>query len=430
MMITRFKVSGYKNLVRPVELRRMESVVVIHGPNNVGKSNLIEAMGLPFMLLGLGGASRSLPLERELTLDPQELTDRGYAPADIFNLDRPRPIEIEFELAAAPEVFSAEEMPELGDVRSVSIALSIHPGPPEITWRLSHFTFTDDHDAAQTVSPDLLLHAKHIGLLIAQNYLVGGGGGERRFQIVGTPSRKDPRQHVPSELGLALFDAQEATQRQVYQRWELFADRLSRFSDVLGSSTVRTVYDRKSGTAELVVQYASHRTPVRLLGMGIQQLIVLLGSLVTSGAQVVAVEEPEANLSFGLQLRLREALRDLVADPRGPSQLIFTSHSPGFQVGSDFYALIPAAGGPRLTRLAASDAPTVTGLTQVHEPDAGDSAPISWVTSDGLLRLPPSVLADLGIVGGGGVGFLPADNGVRLVSNAQALTELGWEGEE
>lgn len=46
-----FEVQGYKNLRAPLRLTDIGRINVLHGDNNVGKSNLLEAIGLFFVLV-------------------------------------------------------------------------------------------------------------------------------------------------------------------------------------------------------------------------------------------------------------------------------------------------------------------------------------------------------------------------------------------
>lgn len=56
MKLLEFAVTGYKNLAREIRLTDLGRVNVIHGDNNVGKSNLLESLHLFFALLGRGVA--------------------------------------------------------------------------------------------------------------------------------------------------------------------------------------------------------------------------------------------------------------------------------------------------------------------------------------------------------------------------------------
>ncbi|MBK6534710.1 MAG: AAA family ATPase [Deltaproteobacteria bacterium] len=59
MKIERFEVKGFKNLRQSAVLDELAGVNVIHGENNIGKSNLLQAMDLFFWLLGSWRSSPS-----------------------------------------------------------------------------------------------------------------------------------------------------------------------------------------------------------------------------------------------------------------------------------------------------------------------------------------------------------------------------------
>ena len=80
---------------------------------------------------------------------------------------------------------------------------------------------------------------------------------------------------------------------------------------------------------ELMVEDESkYRMRVDQKGSGIQQLLVLLGYIAESNSAIIAVEEPELNLSFRNQDLIVSILRDLVDNSTDlPHQILLTSHS-------------------------------------------------------------------------------------------------------
>jgi len=66
VFLQQFEVKGYKNLTAQLTFGPLGRINVIHGENNVGKSNLLEALDLFFRLLGYSlkvagnGAARRL----------------------------------------------------------------------------------------------------------------------------------------------------------------------------------------------------------------------------------------------------------------------------------------------------------------------------------------------------------------------------------
>jgi hypothetical protein len=164
-----------------------------------------------------------------------------------------------------------------------------------------------------------------------------------------------------------------------------------------------------------------------LLGTGVQQLAALLGHLLMANASIIAIEEPELNLRYTLQVRLRDLLRRVIGTQAGPSQVFLASHSPAFEVGDTFYAMRPTPQGPTLDKRPVREALAFTEHA-AHVPSG--SAPISYVTSEGLVRLPDEILKTLHVEKGGGVVFWknPGSPYVQLLTNEQFLAEL--QGEE
>ena len=63
MMLLSFSVAGYKNLIDEVRLDVLGPINVVHGDNNIGKSNLLEAVHLFFRLLSRDVSGVNLPLD-------------------------------------------------------------------------------------------------------------------------------------------------------------------------------------------------------------------------------------------------------------------------------------------------------------------------------------------------------------------------------
>src|SRR5580700_3644751 len=94
MLLRRFSVQGYKNLQQPIVLDDLGPINVIHGPNNVGKSNLLQAIDLLFRCLLKRGKEGELPADRLL-----------------FHLERPAPIVLGAIVDVRPEEFAAAGLP-------------------------------------------------------------------------------------------------------------------------------------------------------------------------------------------------------------------------------------------------------------------------------------------------------------------------------
>ena len=81
-----------------------------------------------------------------------------------------------------------------------------------------------------------------------------------------------------------------------------------------------------------------------------QQVVALVAQLILTNATFVAIEEPELNLRYALQGRLREMLEALVSHPAGPRQIFLSSHSNAFESGDAHYLMSMTPRGPTVER--------------------------------------------------------------------------------
>ena len=86
---------------------------------------------------------------------------------------------------------------------------------------------------------------------------------------------------------------------------------------------------REEGVLDIMVDDGCGlRMPVASKGSGVQQILVLLGYILSSRASVIAIEEPELNLSFSNQDALVTLLTGLLeCDDSAVSQVLLASHS-------------------------------------------------------------------------------------------------------
>lgn len=405
MQITRFEVQGYKNLTAPIVLEGLERINVIHGNNDVGKSNLLEAVELAFSLLGIKGP---LPLEEPRLLSHQEFQAATRLNSrEIFDARSPGPIEISFEATLSEEELERTGISSLHAVGFVKIVQTLESDQRgEMNWRI--FAEPGDYRLMRPIF-----------YFLARNHFVGSQVERPRFQVI-------PAQRLtlePTELALRLYDAKESAEPSERDRWELYQEIVSRLIGLDKGQSIFVVYERATGKARLTVESRNGTKmilPLNLMGSGTQQIAALIGHALLSGATLLAIEEPEMNLRYERQLALREAFDEIVSDPRGPSQLFLTSHSPAFEVGRTFYAMESGPEGPTVNRRPAEQAATFLALSGVPAASVGVRATQSYVSSDGILKLPPRVLDALELQAGGGVVFDVSDGGrTEIMTNEE-----------
>ncbi len=449
MKIKSFRVAGYKNLVKPVALDGLDkqSLIVIHGLNNVGKSNLLEALQLPFLLIALT-ERREAPLDREVPL-PGEILKRGHVPTEWLTLGKPTPIEIGIVLSLSDAERQQHRLAE--PAREVDLAFRIEVGLEEPTWRITRCRFADGVDAswrfpemgAEEFSQFLEAHREELAnkvpskrardpmkeLSEAARPLAHAvlGMVKERFALLDlhrTSSGLRGRSILTDQLALSLYDAKESTDPREYLRWSAFVRVCGEFGDVLGGAEPVVTYDRHRNLATLHMQSPAGRLPAHLLGTGVQQLLAIIGRMLVSKADVVAIEEPETSVSMGLHARVRDALQRMTETDDGLSQVFLTSHSPWFDGPEDFIAVVATDDGPAVQWRKANE---VAKFTQSEmTPPPAKTAPLSYVTGEGYVALPLFVREHLAVEHGGGVVFNTAPEGrITMLSTQTALAEFG-----
>lgn len=445
MRLVEFAVTGYKNLAREVRLRELGRINVLHGDNNVGKSNLLEAINLFFALLDRG-EKHGLPIDidTEGTISDDWLRTRtGHQIADIFDLRGPPAATISLEATfsiTAQELRSAGIKPLVSaDPLVIAIEIERVYGRPELRFSVPLIRFGDGTVAYNNTEPRLDF-ALQLADYIARNPLVHAAHGRPAFALVEENRRIRGRGEVPTmsilppSLLLALWDASTSTDPQQAGRWKLMQELVKKHLPPFHQGDLLIAFDRHRNEAFAILEETGTNVRLRhhLLGTGVQQVLAVLGTLLTSDARWVAIEEPECNLRYELQLRLREALHDLASDPRGPAQLFITSHSPAFETEAFFYAMrFDADGAPTVERRPAREARAFVGIDALAPP-VDHKGEVAWVSSDGLVVVPPRLRPRLEVESGGEVAFLTNEETgrVEVLSEREFLDLLGPDEDE
>lgn len=439
MVLKSFSVTGYKNFTAPVHLDDLGPVNVIHGDNNVGKSNLLEATHLLFRLLSRQVIGDSLPFGRAQSLGDQAFREHtGHRVGDIFHARSRAPITLGARLCVTHGELEAAGIQPLLPTDDVELELRLELVAGELQVSITRFRFGPDADAAAATGARLAF-IQRFALYLARNKLIHDGEERPSFALIEEDRRvrgeaeteRDESSRIPRHLSLQLYKAKDSLESDRVGRWELFAETVESFAPLRDTGRLRVRYDVDAGHAELMWDTGRYRVPARLLGSGVQQVIAVVGQLLMTDAALVAVEEPESNLRYSLQVELRDVLRRLVDDERGPTQLFLTSHSPAFESGDHFYGLRLAGGQPVVEKRPIAEAPEYTGLDGALPPPQG-SARRSFVSSEGLVEVPPFVLRALGIEQGGNVFFKTRkETGrVEMLNHAQLMELFGADADE
>jgi len=410
LLLQQFEVKGYKNLTQTLTFGPLGRINVIHGENNVGKSNLLQAMDLFFRLLKLTSPSvQTGPMkiiEYPAGVIKEKLTDLdklGHPTEEIFNFIEPAPMEMTGTFS-----FTAEQRKRLGlELPSLKIRLRVSLQAHTVEIQTVHLDSSLPTPALHQVLPFL----SQVQLLQTQKT-------SSRFVLLSINRRitvedaTPPSLHiVPQKLRDALFDAKESRETVLVHRWELFVETMKQFEPILGPGQFATAFDRQSNQADLVLDRGDVRLPVDLLGSGVQQIVALLGQLLMTPATLVGIEEPELNLRYTLQKQLLKALQQITASEYGPEQIFLTSHSPAFEAEEHFFGMEMSDDGPTLSRRPRAMARIYTGTRDEEDlyPEmlAQEPEPPCYVSSEGLVMLPEDVRQSLKVERGGGLSFIP-----------------------
>lgn len=449
-----FQVQGYKNLRAPVRLADLGRVNVLHGDNNVGKSNLLESVGLLFVALqavreeGRGpsiaerharaaaapeAAADGRP-QREAVRSFEYFAARGYPPADIFDLKGAKRIELEAELTLDSETGDPDWLGE-----RFRVGVCLERGEDLVTVRITLMKRFDGADlAAGGGNKDAIDDAFSLALE-RLGPRVHGKEAVPRFALVRadrtilgeTAEEASPlatREPLPAALARALQQAERPGDPR-RERFKRFTTALGHFRNLVGPGRWRMVYDPDADRAELCLDDGNDLLPLRLMGSGIQQVVVLCARLIMTGADILALEEPELNLRWTVQRALLAVLQEIAAHEESPSQLILTSHSGQFEM-PPFYLLTRAEDGPRIQKTSAQEAREFTQPAMPAPPE-GASAPRGYLTMEGLVQVAPEVQQHLGLAHGGGVVFVRGKDGhYRMLTDDQFLDLFEDRGTE
>ena len=395
MRLISFEVEGFKNLREKVRLSDLGDITVLHGDNSVGKSNLLLAIEVFFWLLsGIDGAVGVPAGVRELGQVKPPKVGRWK---EIFNFANPAAIS-----ASARVALSDEERKQLPprpgfDATSLDVEIVIFRIGDSTRWHVSSLRSANGDDLLKGApTGDAIEHVSNVARWI----------GARGLPVSGRATVVD-----------SLYDAHVSNEKGSAAQWERFEVAMTRFEDILGKGRFIAVLPRGQAHASLLYETPSMRIPFEALGTGAQHIVTLIGDLFTRGRDLVMLEEPEVFLRWSRQEQLRDVLTELVGQEGAPSQLIIATHSGAFEVGEAFYLMERGEKGPTVSRKAITELSSIVGPYVPRERMDPTKRP-TYVTSEGIVRLPDRIRKAIHVEHGGGVAFVDKEDGrVELMSD-------------
>jgi hypothetical protein len=255
MHLKQFSVKGFKNCRQQIVLEEMGAICVIHGENNIGKSNVLEAIQLFFQLLTVPYRSQVQVLSLDML--SSEIEQLGFIPADIFNLELPEPIILHAILSIEEHELKEAGLEKLLPTSEVQIRLQLKQVLGKFKYQMTQFQFADGTDVTQQQA-SAEHYAAQLAVFMAQSAsLFQTANTSNRFVLIGidrhisSTEREATRSVVPQTLCLQLYDAKESREASYRKRWKLFVHTLQKFNDVLGDGEFTALFDRKAGRADL-----------------------------------------------------------------------------------------------------------------------------------------------------------------------------------
>lgn len=343
MRIKSASIRNYKS-IEQADLRDLDDMVVLHGENNVGKSNLLQALSLPFELLwrktsfavhAETGINRPLAaLEgkfiNETWIRQQGISVRSGAPTSNGSFSLRLELD-QTQLDAARYQLGLSQIESLSGIE-LELLVSIHRPSREILMYEVARVELGGVDLLKQESLKTNMQVEwYLAAHICPRFIRIGPW--RHFREEEDVKISQEKQDFPDlrddNIKSYLFNFKNSGAYRA--RFDKVVDTLARLSPDIGRLDI--VREPK-GDLEVYIDGPAGRLPIANLGSGYQQAALMLSWILLSGASTVIIEEPEMNLSWESQKLLRELLQGLVEDPEAPvDQVIVSAHSRFFKGG-------------------------------------------------------------------------------------------------
>lgn len=327
MRLIRFRVQGFKNIA-DASVDNLAEINVFFGLNDVGKSNLFQAVELWQRLLSTSqspsfkqptsdferrfgtnlsqlGGSREIAVTVDVALDQTDLTREGIEQRVSDNLDT----RLKYLGKSTTQFTSKVEV----EFKGTEVSIQSHT-----QWE---------------GGGNFGLHPKDLASIVAPFHVISA---ERRLQTEERSREAFSASITHGNLKQALFYAYLSSDIRQKRRFAAITSLLSEPPFSLGELDV--ALDPLNDQIDIGFIRSKGRLPIENLGAGARQLLLVLGQVFLNEFPVIALEEPEMNLSPQRQQELMIALRKLMRDPAVRlNQLFISTHSPYFEFTENFY---------------------------------------------------------------------------------------------
>ncbi len=355
MQLVEFEVQGFKSLYH-CKLDNLQRINVFHGDNNVGKSNLLEAMDLFFRILTLfdqeGAFSSS---SRSFTFRGSDFQKEFELVEDVFSWNTDPVIVLRGLIHISESDFRhirPEEQVRFVPQLEIGLRIAQRRGAVEVS--LITLETTEGSVLARKDS-----YQRQFVIALIRGLLSKSGFYRIRFDRRLVPETVPPSTEARSAALSPLDPAGSNLKERLF--WASVSDdpeERKAFRQVLrplfadpplSLGTLQPVA-RPGAPFDLQLETAERSIPIDQLGSGVQQLALLGGMIALSRCWIVAIEEPEINLSWPTQKKLKSILSNMVANQEiVPAQLFISSHSPLFEFHENFFKVEMVNGRTQVT---------------------------------------------------------------------------------
>lgn len=373
MNLVGFSIENVRSIRNPVFVRDLRRWEVMHGDNNVGKSNLLLGIRCAIILIDKVWSHSQDEVEDDVSETPSVVR----LPIE----DLPEGLVPHWDRENDPIILALQfETPE---ILTVQFTLQRRERHWHIEGRWAAQQEMDLRHLAPTVAP-FPYHAPDLRFVDAGRQPPSGFVSWDEWLLSQLDEDRDggPWLAAYRRLELALLELVPSFEkgRLTHQRVK---DSAGRRSSSRGRGR-EGVEERRE-----LVWWTDTNRRLRFddQGSGVRALKDLLIAA-TAGSGICLLEEPELHLSESLQLRLRKSLEQLAAPSPElkPLQMILTSHTAMFdQIDSRKVSIENGS------TMVAPQAPRASqgNVNQAWIEAGGHNA--GYVSSSGILRLPPSV---------------------------------------
>ena len=400
MRIRTLEIEGFRSIDR----LRIEDLdkpfVIIEGPNDVGKSNLVEALELAFhvlpqsLLKDPSTIGQDMPVTWPPSWDQRRLATSFRYLQDEFRIAVEVRLDLQDRTPGKPAPpggvlrFAMRWKRHLPDPGNAPVRKNIYGDAPPMTVAVTKLELTD---------PSSLYESKEVAFFFTESYRLldtHRRPGEERLSGTDAAQFAQLQRWEGNNLKRLLFlyknNSDDAMQERFERLREVLADPalgVGRFNIALDGEFVRA----RTQHNEIELDLESR-------GTGVQQTAILLALAICHRGRILAIEEPELNLSSDNQRLVWRKLRDVVSE-RILDQIFVTSHSHVFEEQAE-----------RL--VVERDA---AGATQVHWEKAAPAPPeldveLLPVSRGGEVTLPEAIRESLGVQEGKKIYFVPDES--------------------